>query len=112
MTWDGAAATLNTTAEGGNEYHIPSGYEEVTASLSHLNLSVFMDGQELKEMLTSEIGRTQAVQQIVGEVSKTYSQIGRNPYEGVTIDFEACAHRRRKRFWFLAAITAGTSKTG
>ena len=45
MTWDGTAATLNTTAEGGNEYHIPSGYEEVTASLSHLNLSVFMDGQ-------------------------------------------------------------------
>ena len=98
MTWDGTAATLNTTAEGGNEYHIPSGYEEVTASLSHLNLSVFMDGQELKEMLTSESGRTQAVQQIVGEVSKTYSQIGRNPYEGVTIDFEGLRAPQKEAF--------------
>ena len=98
MTWDGTAAVLNTTAESGNEYHIPSGYEEVTASLSHLNLSVFMDGQELKEMLTSESGRTQAVQQIVGEVSGTYSQIGRNPYEGVTIDFEGLRAPQKEAF--------------
>ena len=98
MTWDGTAAVLNTTAEGGNEYHIPSGYEEVTASLSHLNLSVFMDGQELKEMLASESGRAQAVQQIVGEVSRAYGQTGRNPYEGVTIDFEGLRAPQREAF--------------
>ena len=98
MTWDGTAAVLNTTAEGGNEYHIPFGYEEVTASLSHLNLSVFMDGQKLKEMLASESGRTQAVQQIVGEVSRAYGQTGRNPYEGVTIDFEGLRTPQRESF--------------
>ena len=49
-------------------------------------------------MLTSESGRTQAVQQIVGEVSKTYSQIGRNPYEGVTIDFEGLRAPQKEAF--------------
>lgn len=113
MTWDGTAAALNTAEEGGNEYHIPSGYEEVTASISHLNLSVFMDGQELKEMLTSESGRAQAVQQIIGEVSKTYGQIGRDLYEGVTIDFEGLREPQREAFSdFLRQLQPALQKLG
>ena len=48
MTWDGETATLRTTSADGNEYAIPSGYEEVTDYLSSRNipmhLSVFMEG--------------------------------------------------------------------
>ena len=48
MTWDGETAVLRTTSADGNEYAIPSGYEEVTDYLSGrdvpLHLSVFMEG--------------------------------------------------------------------
>lgn len=112
MTWDGTAATLDTTAEGGNEYHIPSGYEEVTASLSHLNLSVFMDGQELKEMLTSESGRTQAVQQIVGRCPRPTARLAEIPMRASQSTLRVARTAEGSVFGFPAAITAGTSKTG
>lgn len=111
MVWDGTQATLNTTEQGGNEYHIPSGYEAVTTGISHLNLSVFMDGQDLKEMLASESGRTQAMQEIVQEVSKVYDQIGKNPYEGVTIDFEGLRAPQKEAFSdFLQQLHAALQK--
>lgn len=76
MTWDGETALLSTTSANGNEYAVPSGYQEVTAALESrdvlLHLSVFMDGQELKDLLASETGRTQAVEQIVHEVTVDY----------------------------------------
>lgn len=92
MTWDGTTALLSTTSAGGNEYAIPSGYDEVVAQAENndvkLHLTVFMDGQDLKDMLASETGRTQAVEQIVNELTVSYKTIGKNPYDGVTIDFE------------------------
>lgn len=111
MTWDGTAAVLNTTEQGGNEYRIPSGYEEVAAGIAHLNLSVFMDGQELKELLASESGRAQAVQQIVQELSRVYDKTGGNPYEGVTIDFEGLRASQKEAFSnFLRQLQAALQK--
>ena len=88
MTWDGAQAKLVTTRESGNEYYVPDSYQEVTESLKNLRLSVFMDGQSLKDMLSTTEGRTQAMRQIIQEISVNYDAIGRNPYQGVTLDFE------------------------
>ena len=60
MTWNGETALLSTTSADGNEYAIPSGYDEVTDHLSARNvplyLSVFMEGQELKDLLASDTG--------------------------------------------------------
>ena len=92
MTWDGETALLSTTSADGNEYAIPSGYEEVTDYLSSrdipLHLSVFMEGEDLKSLLASDTGRAQAVAQIMNEVTVDYRRLGENPYSGVTIDFE------------------------
>ena len=33
MTWDGEQAKLSTTSAGGNDYYIPTGYQEVAAYL-------------------------------------------------------------------------------
>ena len=88
MTWDGTEAKLLTTRDGGNEYYVPDSYQEVTESLDDLHLSVFMEGQSLKDMLSTAEGRTQAMRQIIQAVSVSYDAIGRNPYQGVTLDFE------------------------
>lgn len=61
MTWDGTTALLATTTADGNEYAVPQGYEEVVA---------------------------QAVEQILSELTVSYKTVGKNPYSGVTIDFE------------------------
>ena len=111
MTWDGETALLSTTSADGNEYAIPSGYEEVTDYLSGrdvpLHLSVFMDGEDLKSLLASETGRAQAVEQIVHEVTVDYQTIGENPYSGVTIDFEGLRSAQREDFTaFLTALDA------
>ena len=111
MTWDGETATLRTTAADGNEYAIPSGYEEVTDHLSGrnipLHLSVFMDGEDLKSLLASDDGRAQAVEQIVNEVTVDYRRLGENPYSGVTIDFEGLRSAQREDFTaFLTALDA------
>ena len=102
MTWDGETAILRTTSADGNEYAIPSGYEEVTDYLSNqdvpLHLSVFMDGEDLKSLLASGEGRAQAVAQIVNEVTVDYQTIGENPYSGVTIDFEGLRSAQRADF--------------
>ena len=104
MTWDGETATLLTTGGGrsGAIYVIPQGYEEVTSTLEEndvpLNLSVFMEGDSLKAMLASESGRKQAVEQIIHEVTVDYKTIGKNPYSGVTIDFEGLRSAQKSDF--------------
>lgn len=111
MTWDGETAILRTTSADGNEYAIPSGYEEVTDYLSNqdvpLHLSVFMDGEDLKSLLVSADGRDQAVEQIMNEVTVDYQTVGENPYSGVTIDFEGLRSAQRADFTaFLTALDA------
>lgn len=93
MTWDGETALLSTTSAGGNEFAIPSGYNSVTSYLDAngiaLHLNVFMDASGgAAELLASESGRAQAVEQIINELTVSYNAIGKNPYSGVTIDFE------------------------
>ena len=112
MTWDGETALLATTAAGGNEYAIPSGYDEVTHTLEQngipLNLSVYMDASGgVAELLASEAGRQSAVMQIINELTVSYKTIGKNPYSGVTIDFEGIGRANRENFvTFLRQLSA------
>ena len=101
MTWDGETAVLRTTSADGNEYAIPSGYEEVTDYLSGrdvpLHLSVFMEGQELKDLLASPDGRAQAVEQIVHEGDGGLSDHrGRTLTAALPSTSRACARARRR----------------
>lgn len=102
MVWDGTSASLETTTAGGNIYYIPDSYESVTNSLdasgTPLNLSVFMEGSSLREMLSSETGRQEAAEAIVAELTASYEAIGKNPYAGVTIDFEGLRAADRDNF--------------
>ena len=99
MTWDGTAALLSTTGANNNEYAIPGGYAEAADRLvGKLNLSVFMDGQSLRDLLASPEGRAQAVAEIVNELTVEYNAIGRNPYSGVTIDFEGLRSGQKADF--------------
>ena len=100
MCYDSSTgALLSTTTKNSNEFYVPSGYSSVTDYLSGngtpLNLCVYMDTSvtsgstnSLYAMLASEEGRGEAVQQIINELTVSYKAIGKNPYAGVTIDFE------------------------
>lgn len=104
MTWDGETALLSTTSANGNEYYVPNGYREVVERLGgKLHLNVFMAGDSLKALLTSESGRSQAVEQIIHELTVEYRSIGRNPYTGVTVDFEGL--RSEQKDGFAAFLT-------
>lgn len=109
MTWDGSAALLSTTNANGNEYAIPNGYADAVNAMTGtpLNLSVYMDTSDgLRELLASETGRAQAVEQIVAELSVSYNAIGENPYDGVTIDFEGLRSGQKSNFTaFLTELT-------
>lgn len=103
MTWDGGTAFLSTTSASGNEYAIPTGYSDAIDILEQsgvpLNLSVYMDvSGGLRELLASDAGRAQAVEQIVNELTVPYSALGRNPYDGVTIDFEGLRAAQKEDF--------------
>ena len=120
MTWDGATALLSTTSANSNEYVVPSGYEEVadtvTSAGGTLNLSVYMDTSDgVKDLLASAEGRSQAVEQIVNELTITYKTLGRNPYDGVTIDFEGLRSEQKADFTAflteLADAVHGMDKT-
>ena len=107
MTWDGGQARLTTTSAGGNEYYIPTGYQEVAAFLAdgrkRMHLNVYMDGTAPRELLASREGRAQAVKEIVNELTVSDRQLGRNPYSGVTVDFEGL--RAASRSDFTAFLT-------
>ena len=112
MTWDGEEARLSTTSASKNEYYIPTGYKEVTDYLSDhstaMHLNVFMDASGgLRELLASPEGRTQAVEEIVYELTVEYNAIGCNPYNGVTIDFESLRAEQKEDFtMFLVELRA------
>lgn len=105
MSFDAVnGAFLNTTSASGNEWRIPSLYESITSYLeigkTPLNLSIYMDTgttvtlpdgsktSTVKAILLNDSYRVQAVDAIVTELTRTYPAIGKNPYSGVTIDFE------------------------
>jgi spore germination protein YaaH len=95
---------LNTTSEDKNEWHIPIAYETIISYLrenstkTHLNvfmntsLHITMEDGSIKNIcevvLLDDERRQQAVNVIKNELTKEYSKLGYNPYNGVTIDFE------------------------
>lgn len=103
MTWDGKDALLATTSKSSYEYYIPSGYEDVVKTLEDaavkLHLGVYMDlGNGITEMLADADARTQTVEEIVNELTISYKALGRNPYSGVTIDFEGLRAGQKENF--------------
>ncbi|QIB69198.1 glycoside hydrolase [Aminipila butyrica] len=93
MANDGNGVWLNTGSSLDNEYKIPSGYQDVVTYLQSNNtkahLGVYMDTSDgVKDMLTSADKRKAAVAAIMAELERTYEELGKNPYSGVTIDFE------------------------
>lgn len=94
MCCDESGVWLNTGTKNGNEWCIPSSYESIVnyldANDTRMYLDVYMDNTagEASALLTSAENRTAAVSAIIQELTRTYSAVGRNPYSGVTIDFE------------------------
>jgi len=96
MSWsEDSGVTLNTTSAGGNQWRIPDGYDSVMNSPPiqgngiKSELGVSMDvSTGLSQMLAGETARAAAVNAIIAEATRVYDAIGRNPYNGVTIDFE------------------------
>ena len=88
----------------------------MTSAGGALNLSVYMDaGDGVRDLLTSADGRSRAVGQIVNELTVTYKTLGRNPYDGVTIDFEGLRSAQKADFTAflteLADAVHGMDKT-
>lgn len=117
MTWNSAKARLATNPDA-DSYYIPENYAEIVQTLSangvRLYLNVYMDVPGgVTELLSSDIGRAQAVEQIVQEVTKPDSALGRNPYSGVTIDFEGLRSAQKEAFTkFLTALQDALSEAG
>ncbi|MFV0516921.1 MAG: S-layer homology domain-containing protein [Aminipila sp.] len=93
MANDSKGVWLNTGNEKNNEYKIPSGYEDilnyVESNGKKAHLGVYMDNSDgVKEMLVSEEKRKAAIDAIISELTRNYEAVGKNPYSGVTIDFE------------------------
>lgn len=93
MVNDSKGVWLNTGSEGSNEFKIPSGYEDVISYVegnkTKAHLGVYMDTSDgVKDMLLSGDKRKAAVDAIMAELNRNYDTIGKNPYSGVTIDFE------------------------
>ena len=114
MQWDGENTTLLTTSKNQNEYYIPNGYETVVKSLDgsgvKLHLGVYMD-RNAGELLSSEKSRSDAVAAIINEVTVKYKTLKRNPYSGVTIDFEGLRSTHRENFTdFLRELSVELKK--
>lgn len=123
-------AYLNTTGQNNNEWQLPSGYELVTGFLDTnrkpLNLSVYLDTSvtftqadgtstnTARAILLDPAQRKQAVQAILNELTRTYDLIGKNPYSGVTIDFEGFRGAEMKAGYntFLEELDGGLATIG
>ena len=102
MEWDEEnGARLNTSTRGGNQWRIPEGYELIAnyprdnGARTHLN--IFMDTTiGLSELIACEESRSAAVAAIIYELTRVYAGLGRNPFDGVTINFEGLRGERAK----------------
>ncbi|SCZ76382.1 S-layer homology domain-containing protein [Acidaminobacter hydrogenoformans] len=123
-------AYLNTTDQNSNEWQVPDGYELVTGFLETnqkpLNLSVYLDTSvtftqadgtstnTARAILLDPAQRAQAIQAILSELTRPYDVLGKNPYSGVTIDFEGLRGPEMKAAFtaFLEELKAGLDATG
>ena len=119
MTRNENGVWLNTGADNGNPYKIPVSYEDATAYLDEkgakAHLGVYMDaGGGVKELLLDADSRSQAVNAIVSELTRIYPEIEKNPYSGVTIDFEGLKGGDVKTGFndFLTQLSAALSPLG
>ncbi len=95
---------LNTKGADNNEWKIPDGYEEAVKYLkdnqTSVNLNIFLSAAKnvtladgttenpANEILLNPQNRKVAVSLIINELTREYPELGYNPYDGVTIDFE------------------------
>lgn len=118
MTWDGTTALLATTSENQNEFCIPVGYQDVVNSLHQnkvrLHLNVYMDVDDgAVTMLMSPEGRQQAIEQIINELTISFRALGKNPYDGVTLDVEGLRMAQRENYTaFLRELSAAVHGMG
>ncbi|MBQ1241938.1 MAG: S-layer homology domain-containing protein [Oscillospiraceae bacterium] len=95
-------AKLEKTTKNNNEYYIPTAYADVVKELESaavaLKLGVFMSDNSLRKMLADETARTQAVAELVNELTRIYPALERNPYSGITVDFEGLRKSDRENF--------------
>jgi len=127
--WENGA-WLNTGSANNNDWRIPDGYGDIISYVrqngAKMHLDVYMDTtgtvplqdggtvSGLREILTVEKYRTQAVQAILGELDRIYPELGENPYSGVSIDFESLkgAEMRAGFTAFLSDLSAGLKARG
>jgi len=83
--------TLLTTTRDGNDYYIPADYVSFVNKAESMGCSLHLDvymTSNVTALLSSHDYRAAAVSEIVNELTVSYNKLGRNPYSGVTIDFE------------------------
>lgn len=131
MCWNEEnGAYLNTGSLEGNTWKIPESYEMITSYLedsgAEMKLSVYMDTTKmileedgtntntLNKILLNKNSRTQAVRAITEELTKIYDAIGKNPYSGVTIDFEGLKNESVKEGFneFLKELSGALKPLG
>lgn len=120
LSLDGGAVYLNTGASNGNEWRIPESYESITRYLDEggtpLHLDVYMDNADgvAASVLTDAAKRSAAVEAIAAELTRVYDKIGKNPYSGVTIDFEGLYGKAQREGLsaFLTELDAALDKLG
>ena len=94
MEWSAEdGAKLNVSSRGGNQWRIPDSYESIAEYPREkgitANLNVYMDvSMGLYGLLADYKSGDDAIEAILDETKRVYEAIGRNPYNGVTIDFE------------------------
>lgn len=102
---DDEGIVVNTTAANDNEWSVPEGYTDIVEYLNdnsvNTNLNIYMSASESDDaeiILGSEENREEAVDVIIEELTVDYNQLGYNPYDGVTIDFENLRGNMRDNF--------------
>lgn len=102
---DDEGVVVNTTAANDNEWSVPEGYTGIVEYLNdnsvNTNLNIYMSASESDDaeiILGSEENREEAVDVIIEELTVDYNQLGYNPYDGVTIDFENLRGNMRDNF--------------
>lgn len=102
---DDEGVVVNTTAANDNEWNVPEGYTDIVEYLNdnsvNTNLNIYMSASESDDaeiILGSEENREEAVAAIIEELTVDYNQLGYNPYDGVTIDFENLRGNMRDNF--------------
>lgn len=100
-----------------SEYKVPDSYDSIlnylTAAGVKQHLGVYMaDGAQA--LLADAAAREKTVDAILTELTRPYDLIGRNPYSGVTIDFEGLRGEQTRGSYtaFLTSLSAKLKAAG